>query len=161
MELHDQTQSVNLILRRATGGIFFVYLISFILGSFGMNIPLIHGTAPFGLLFSVFVVIIAALNLVLDFDFIAQGKPKYMEWYSAFGQMVMLVWLYLKFAAPRQAATASLISCYNFATSSIVIPGNPAKAGINERGGDIFFTLASVPSRELIPVRFKRKLLAW
>jgi uncharacterized YccA/Bax inhibitor family protein len=60
VELHDQTQSVNLILRRATGGIFFVYLISFILGSFGMNIPLIHGRGPLGLLFSVFVVIIAA-----------------------------------------------------------------------------------------------------
>tara|TARA_B100000929_G_scaffold67778_1_gene51733 strand:- start:1057 stop:1260 length:204 start_codon:yes stop_codon:yes gene_type:complete len=53
-----------------------------------------------GILFSVGVVIIAALNLVLDFDFIEEGSekgaPKYMEWYGAFGLMVTLIWLYLE-----------------------------------------------------------------
>ena len=53
-----------------------------------------------GILFSIGVVIIAALNLVLDFDFIEEGSekgaPKYMEWYGAFGLMITLVWLYLE-----------------------------------------------------------------
>jgi uncharacterized YccA/Bax inhibitor family protein len=75
-------------------------LISFVLGFFGISIPLIHGSGIFGILFSLFVVVIAALNLVLDFDFIEQGAeqgaPKYMEWYAAFGLMVTLVWLYLE-----------------------------------------------------------------
>jgi uncharacterized YccA/Bax inhibitor family protein len=84
----------------ATGGIFFVYLINFVLSFFGVNIPLIHSSGIFGILFSAFIVVIAALNLVLDFDFIEQGAergaPKYMEWYAAFGLMVTLVWLYLE-----------------------------------------------------------------
>ncbi len=94
------TENFKLGVVAATGGILFVYVISFILGFFGVNIPLIHGSGPFGILFSIFVVVIAALNLVLDFDFIErgaeQGKPKYMEWYGAFGLMVTLVWLYLE-----------------------------------------------------------------
>jgi uncharacterized YccA/Bax inhibitor family protein len=94
------TENFKLGVVAATGGIFFVYLISFILSFFGVNIPLIHGSGVFGILFSIFVVVIAALNLVLDFDFIErgveQGAPKYMEWYGAFGLMVTLVWLYLE-----------------------------------------------------------------
>jgi len=94
------TENFKLGVVAATGGIFFVYVISFILGFFGVSIPLIHGSGTFGILFSVFVVVIAALNLVLDFDFIEQGAeqgaPKYMEWYAAFGLMVTLVWLYLE-----------------------------------------------------------------
>ena len=73
---------------------------SWILGMFGAGIPFIHEAGPIGIGFSVFVVIIAALNLVLDFDFIeqgaAQGSPKYMEWYGAFGLLVTLIWLYLE-----------------------------------------------------------------
>jgi uncharacterized YccA/Bax inhibitor family protein len=84
----------------ATGGIALVYLASFILGFFGVGMPLINSNGTFGILFSVFVVVIAALNLVLDFDFIDQaarrGAPKYMEWYGAFGLLVTLVWLYLE-----------------------------------------------------------------
>jgi uncharacterized YccA/Bax inhibitor family protein len=95
------TENFKLGVVAATGGIFFVYLISFGLSFFNINIPLIHGSGMFGILFSLFVVIIAALNLVLDFDFIEQGAeqgaPKYMEWYAAFGLMVTLVWLYLEF----------------------------------------------------------------
>jgi uncharacterized YccA/Bax inhibitor family protein len=84
----------------ATGGIFFIYLTGMILGFFGVRIPYIHESGLIGIGFSVFVVIIAALNLVLDFDFIEQGAeqgaPKYMEWYAAFGLMVTLVWLYIE-----------------------------------------------------------------
>jgi uncharacterized YccA/Bax inhibitor family protein len=94
------TENFRLGVVAATGGIFFVYLMSFVLSFFGVNIPLIHGSGPVGILFSLFVVVIAALNLVLDFDFIEQGAeqgaPKYMEWYAAFGLMVTLIWLYLE-----------------------------------------------------------------
>ena len=71
-----------------------------ILNLFGAGLPLIYGNGPWGIAISVFIVIIAALNLVLDFDFIehgaATGAPKYMEWYAAFGLLVTLVWLYLE-----------------------------------------------------------------
>ncbi len=84
----------------ATGGIMLVYLVSMILGFFGHTIPYIHGTGPIGIAFSLLVVGVAAMNLVLDFDFIesgaAQGAPKYMEWYAAFGLMVTLIWLYIE-----------------------------------------------------------------
>jgi uncharacterized YccA/Bax inhibitor family protein len=84
----------------ATGGIAMVYLVTIVLGMFGVQIPLIHGNGIWGIAFSAFVVVIAALNLVLDFDFIEQGvnnaAPKYMEWYAGFGLLVTLVWLYLE-----------------------------------------------------------------
>jgi len=84
----------------ATGGIFVVYLVSMILGLFHVTVPGIFGSGPIGLLFSLAVVIIAALNLILDFGMIEEGAhrgaPKYMEWYGAFGLMVTLVWLYLE-----------------------------------------------------------------
>ena len=85
----------------ATGGIALFYLASIVLGFFGIQMPMIHGAGMVGIGFSLFVVVIAALNLVLDFDFIekasAQGAPKVTEWYGAFGLMVTLVWLYLEF----------------------------------------------------------------
>ena len=84
----------------ATGGIFLIYLATFVLGFFKIQIPYIHESGIIGIGFSLFVVVIAALNLVLDFDFIETGveagAPKYMEWYGAFGLMVTLVWLYLE-----------------------------------------------------------------
>ena len=84
----------------ATGGIGLVYLIGFVMSFFGASIPLIHGSGPIGIAFSLVVVGVAALNLVLDFDFIESGvdagAPKYMEWYGAFGLTVTLVWLYLE-----------------------------------------------------------------
>ncbi len=84
----------------ATGGICLIYLVGFALSFFNMQIPFIHGNGLIGIGFSVVVVIIAALNLVLDFDFIEQsskaGAPKSMEWYGAFGLMVTLVWLYVE-----------------------------------------------------------------
>ena len=94
------TENFKLGVVAATGGIALLYLVSIVLGFFGVQIPMIHGSGPVGIGFSLFVVVIAALNLVLDFDFIEQGAekgvPKYMEWYAAFGLMVTLVWLYLE-----------------------------------------------------------------
>ena len=94
------TENFKLGVFAATGGIGIVYLLSFVLGFVGINVPLIHSSGIFGILFSLFVVVIAALNLVLDFDFIEEGAergaPKYMEWYGAFGLLVTLVWLYLE-----------------------------------------------------------------
>ena len=94
------TENFKLGVFAATGGIGLVDLASCVLGSFGISIPLVHSSGMFGILFSVFVVVIAALNLVLDFDFIEEGAergaPKYMEWYGAFGLLVTLVWLYLE-----------------------------------------------------------------
>lgn len=85
----------------ATGGIALVYLASFILSFFGINLSLIHGSGLFGIGFSLVIIGVAALNLVLDFDFIeraAENKlPQYFEWYAAFGLIVTLVWLYLEF----------------------------------------------------------------
>jgi uncharacterized YccA/Bax inhibitor family protein len=84
----------------ATGGIALFYLGEMVLGFFGVHFVTINGSGPIGIAFSLFVCAIAALNLVLDFDFIEQGvnhgAPKYMEWYGAFGIMVTLVWLYLE-----------------------------------------------------------------
>jgi len=94
------TENFKLGIVAATGAIALVYLVTIILGFFGVRIPLIHGSGIVGIGFSLFVVVIAALNLVLDFDFIehgaAQGAPKYMEWYAAFGLMVTLIWLYIE-----------------------------------------------------------------
>ncbi len=84
----------------ATFGIVVIYLLTMILGFFGVQIPYIHQTGTIGILFSLFVIVVAALNLVLDFDLIntlaARNAPKRMEWYGAFALMVTLVWLYLE-----------------------------------------------------------------
>ena len=94
------TENFKLGVVAATGGIALLYLVSFGMSFFGKSIPFIHESGTFGILFSVFVVVIAALNLVLDFDFIEsgaeQGAPKHMEWYGAFGLLVTLVWLYVE-----------------------------------------------------------------
>jgi len=85
----------------ATGGIALLYLVEMVLSLFfHFQVPMIHQSGPIGIAFSVFVVIIAALNLVLDFDMIETGArigaPRYMEWFGAFGLMVTLIWLYLE-----------------------------------------------------------------
>ena len=94
------TENFKLGVVAATGGIFLLYLVNIVMGFFGHSIGFIHQSGTFGILFSAFVVVIAALNLVLDFDFIEraaeQGAPKYMEWYGAFGLLVTLIWLYLE-----------------------------------------------------------------
>lgn len=94
------TENFKLGVTAATGGIMLIYLTGFVMSFFGSGIPYIHESGTFGIAFSLFVVVIAALNLVLDFDFIEQGvergAPKYMEWYGAFGLLVTLIWLYLE-----------------------------------------------------------------
>ncbi len=94
------TENFKLGVAAATGGIMLIYLATIALGFFGIKIPFIHESGLIGIGFSLFVVVIASLNLVLDFDFIETGveagAPKYMEWYGAFGLMVTLVWLYLE-----------------------------------------------------------------
>lgn len=84
----------------ATGAVCLLYLTTFILGLFGVRMPYIHDAGAIGIGISAVVVVIAALNLVLDFDFIDRGAqhglPREMEWYGAFGLMVTLVWLYLE-----------------------------------------------------------------
>jgi len=96
------TENFKLGLFAATGGIFLVYLISFIMSFFGAGLPIMNpqNSSLMSIGFSLFVVIIASLNLVLDFDFIEEasevGAPKYMEWYGVFGLLVTLIWLYLE-----------------------------------------------------------------
>jgi uncharacterized YccA/Bax inhibitor family protein len=94
------TQKFRLGIVAATGAIMLLYIAEMVLGFFGIHFASINGNGIIGIGFSVVVVIIAALNLVLDFDFIESGvraqAPKYMEWYGAFGLMVTLVWLYIE-----------------------------------------------------------------
>lgn len=94
------TQKFRLGVIAATGAIFLFYMAEVLLGFFGIHFVAVNGSGPLGIGMSLVIVCVAALNLVLDFDFIesgvAAGAPKYMEWYGAFGLMVTLVWLYLE-----------------------------------------------------------------
>jgi uncharacterized YccA/Bax inhibitor family protein len=94
------TQRFKSVVFAATAGIAVFYLLSIVLGMFGVTMPLIHESTTMGIIFSLVVVAIAALNLILDFDMIEQGSamgaPKYMEWYGAVGLLVTIVWLYLE-----------------------------------------------------------------
>jgi uncharacterized YccA/Bax inhibitor family protein len=94
------TEGFKLGVIAATGAIALVYLLSMVLGMFGVHMGFMYSSGPLGIGISLVVVVIAALNLVLDFDVVEQGvragAPKYMEWYGAFGILVTLVWLYLE-----------------------------------------------------------------
>lgn len=97
------TPKFKLIVVVATAGIAILYLINLLFIIFRINAPylgFIHDSTPLGIAFSIFVVLLASMNFVLDFDFIeksaASGEPKYMEWYGAFGLIVTLIWLYLE-----------------------------------------------------------------
>lgn len=85
----------------ATGAIFFAYMISFIFSLFGVSLGYMHSAGPLGIIINLVVIGVAAMNLILDFDFIEKGSqagaPKYMEWYGAFGLVVTLIWLYIEF----------------------------------------------------------------
>lgn len=84
----------------ATGALALFYVVTMLARLFGFDMPMVYSASVYGIGFSLFVVGLAAFNLLLDFDFIEQGAaagaPKYMEWYGAFGLMVTLVWLYLE-----------------------------------------------------------------
>ncbi|WP_308635846.1 Bax inhibitor-1/YccA family protein [Paenibacillus silvisoli] len=94
------TENFKLGVFAATAGIALVYLVSIVLGLFGVAVPYLRDNSLIGIGISLVIVVVAALNLVLDFDFIEQGAnrgaPKFMEWYGAFGLMVTLVWLYIE-----------------------------------------------------------------
>ncbi|MFQ3334986.1 MAG: putative YccA/Bax inhibitor family protein [Candidatus Arcticimaribacter sp.] len=96
------SENFKLGIAAATGGIAIVYLINFVMGFFGsgMGVMSTNNSSMISIGFSLVVIVIAALNLVLDFDFIEEGAekgaPKYMEWYGAFGLLVTLIWLYLE-----------------------------------------------------------------
>lgn len=94
------TENFKLGVAAATGGIALYYIANLVVGFFGTQLPLIHSNSGWGIGFTVLVIIIAALNLVVDFDFIEQGvekkAPKFMEWYASFGLFVTVVWLYLE-----------------------------------------------------------------
>ena len=94
------TDKFRMIVVAATGAIALLYLVSMVLSFFNVSIPFIHQGGTFGIVFSLVVVGIAAMNLALNFDLIQrgveQGAPKPMEWYAAFGVMVTLIWLYLE-----------------------------------------------------------------
>ena len=94
------TENFKLGVASATGAVFLVYMATMVMGFFGVSVPFIHEAGLIGIIFSLVVVVIAALNLVLDFDClengVEHGAPKFMEWYAAFGLMVTLVWLYLE-----------------------------------------------------------------
>ena len=93
----DKFRSVIFI---ATASIAVVYIVNFIGSFFGLHVPLLNSASPAGIAVSAIICVIAALNLIIDFDFIERGAqnmlPKDFEWYGAFGLMVTLVWLYLE-----------------------------------------------------------------
>ena len=94
------TNAFRKVIISATAGIAIFYLISMVLRLFGIQMPYLHDSSPIGIAISLVIVVVAALNLVLDFDLMeqgaAEGAPKYFEWYCAFGLMVTIVWLYLE-----------------------------------------------------------------
>jgi uncharacterized YccA/Bax inhibitor family protein len=100
MRLIRVTQQLRSIIIGATGAIALLYLISMVLGLFHVTVPVLNEASPLGIIISLVICGVAAFNLLLDFDLIesgvAQGAPRYMEWYSAFGLLVTLVWLYME-----------------------------------------------------------------
>lgn len=94
------TNKTRAVIIGATLGIMAFYLVGLVVSLFGAEVPFINSTSGWGIVFSIVVAGIAALNLLLDFDFIerasAAGAPKYMEWYAGFGVTVTIIWLYLE-----------------------------------------------------------------
>jgi uncharacterized YccA/Bax inhibitor family protein len=94
------TDKLRMGIIMATGAIALVYVLNLVLRLFGTEMPFLHDTGTVGILISVAIVIVASMNLLLDFDFVergvAAGAPKRTEWYAAFGLLLTLVWLYLE-----------------------------------------------------------------
>lgn len=84
----------------ASFGILMIYVLDLVLAFFGMNVPMIHQSGPYGIIFSAFVVVVASMNLIIDFAMIETAveaqAPKYMEWYGGFAILLTLIWLYLE-----------------------------------------------------------------
>jgi uncharacterized YccA/Bax inhibitor family protein len=100
MRLIRVTQQFRTIVIGATGAIALLYVVTMVLGLFHVNVPVLNDPSPLGIIVSLVICGVAAMNLVLDFDLVesgvAQGAPRYMEWYCAFGLLVTLVWLYME-----------------------------------------------------------------
>jgi uncharacterized YccA/Bax inhibitor family protein len=100
LKLIKVDKNYQLIIGSLTSGVALYYFASYSFNSFGIILPYIHESSTGGMIFSCIVVLLAALNLVIDFDFVEKGVengvPKYMEWYCAFGLMVTIIWLYLE-----------------------------------------------------------------
>lgn len=100
MEIIKVTEKFRAGVMMATGAIVIVYVASWILSFFGINMPYIHEAGPIGIGISLVIVGVAALNLLLDFDNFEKGEqmraPKYMEWFCAMGLLITLVWLYVE-----------------------------------------------------------------
>ena len=100
LRIIQPTQKFKMVILCATGGIALLYLLTFGLSFIGISVPYIHDSGPIGIGFSIFVVAIAALNLIIDFELVevgaAHGAPKYMEWYAGFAILVTLIWLYIE-----------------------------------------------------------------
>jgi len=94
------TEKFKSMLFAATLGIGIFYLLTMVFRMFGVDMPFMYDSSLLGIGISLFIVAIAALNLIMDFDMIEKGAdagaPKYMEWYGAFGLMVTIVWLYIE-----------------------------------------------------------------
>ena len=94
------TERFKSVVFTATAGIAVFYLITLVLRLFHINIPFMYDSSMLGIGLSLFVIAIAALNLIIDFDMIEKGAdmgaPKFMEWYGAFGLLVTMVWLYIE-----------------------------------------------------------------
>ena len=94
------TQNFRLMLVSAIGGIMLLYIVNFVMSFFGSTLSFLTSNSPMSIGISLIITGVAALSLVLDFDFIEEGAekglPKYMEWYGAFSLMVTLIWLYLE-----------------------------------------------------------------
>lgn len=94
------TEKFRSMIVTATGAIMMIYLVNMVMNLFGASIPYLHGTGLMGIGISLFIIAIAVLNLILDFDNIEKGAksgaPKYMEWVCALGLLVTLVWIYLE-----------------------------------------------------------------
>ncbi|MDB5211185.1 MAG: Bax inhibitor/YccA family protein [Sediminibacterium sp.] len=94
------TEKFKSVIIAATFGIFIFYMLTWVLRLFGVTVPFMYDSSMLSIGISLFIVAIAALNLILDFDMIEQGAergaPKFMEWYGAFGLLVTLVWLYME-----------------------------------------------------------------
>lgn len=96
----EVTDKLRMGIVMATGAVAIMYIASLVFRLFGAEVPFLHDTGTIGILVSVAIIVIAAMNLLLDFDFVergvAAGAPKATEWYAAFGLVVTLVWLYLE-----------------------------------------------------------------
>ena len=94
------TKKFRAVVTTATGAIMMIYVVNIAMHMFGSGLPYLHQMHPIGIGISLLIIGVACLNLILDFDQFEKGEqmqaPKYMEWLSALGLLVTLVWLYLE-----------------------------------------------------------------